>query len=143
MKKVQISCFQHIPCDPCRFACPQGAITKGQLTDLPQVDLEKCTGCGLCIAVCPGQACAVLDDSFAPGKAALRFPYEFFPLPQKGQVVQAVNNQGEILCEATVESVLDLPRNDHTRIVTISFAQAFAGKVCGMRRIKSVCSFSI
>jgi len=135
MKKVQISCFQHIPCNPCKFACPHGAIRMEHLTDLPEVDLDKCIGCGLCIPVCPGQACAVLDDDFTEKEAALSFPYEYLPVPVKGQKVQAVNNEGEIICEAQIEKVVTAPAFDHTNVVTISFDKRYAGNITGIRKI--------
>ena len=57
-KCVVIECKQNIPCNPCESACPHHAITIGNpITNLPVVDSEKCIGCGLCVAQCPGQAC--------------------------------------------------------------------------------------
>ena len=52
-----IECFQKIPCDPCFAACPVEAISEfDNINDLPEIDWEKCTGCGVCIAFCPGLA---------------------------------------------------------------------------------------
>jgi len=36
----------------CAEVCPFGAITMDE-SDLPVVDLEKCTGCGICVRECP------------------------------------------------------------------------------------------
>lgn len=50
-----IECVQEIPCNPCENACPFGAIKIGDpITNLPVLDGEKCTGCGTCVAMCPG-----------------------------------------------------------------------------------------
>ena len=49
-----LECVQEIPCNPCEKACPFGAITVGEdITALPRIDREKCTGCGACLKVCP------------------------------------------------------------------------------------------
>ena len=42
-----IECVQEIPCNPCEGICPVGAITVGeQITNLPHLQEQKCTGCG-------------------------------------------------------------------------------------------------
>lgn len=65
-KCVVIECSQNIPCNPCEAACPHHAITVGEpITNLPIVDQEKCIGCGLCVAKCPGQAIFLVDLSKA------------------------------------------------------------------------------
>ncbi len=52
-----IECVQEIHCNPCEEACSQGAIIIGEpITNLPQLDGEKCTGCSMCVAACPGLA---------------------------------------------------------------------------------------
>lgn len=38
----------------CEEVCPFGAITTDE-ADLPVVDLDKCTGCGVCVRECPKQ----------------------------------------------------------------------------------------
>jgi NADPH-dependent 2,4-dienoyl-CoA reductase/sulfur reductase-like enzyme/NAD-dependent dihydropyrimidine dehydrogenase PreA subunit len=50
-------CYQEVPCNPCTTVCPAGAIRteNDAITGLPYiVDLEACSGCASCIAVCPG-----------------------------------------------------------------------------------------
>ena len=43
--------------------CPRSAITKEQ-GDFPQIDTEKCIGCGACQAVCPVSAIKVNTTEF-------------------------------------------------------------------------------
>ena len=48
---VIIECFEQIPCNPCLDACPKEAIKiEENINNLPEVDYEKCTGCGICIS---------------------------------------------------------------------------------------------
>lgn len=134
MRKIWIDCRQKIPCDPCQHSCPFGAITIGEnITELPVTDTEKCTGCGLCVAACPGQACFLVDAEFAPGRASVDFPYEYLPRPEAGMSVIARSNQGEDLCEAVVEKVIDTKKNNQTAIVRISVPLEFAYQVRGMK----------
>ena len=52
-----IECAELIPCNPCEAACPSGAIKIGDsINNLPVLDEDKCTGCGICISSCPGLA---------------------------------------------------------------------------------------
>ena len=45
-----VECVQEIPCNPCEGICPFHAITVGeQITALPRLHEEVCTGCGLCV----------------------------------------------------------------------------------------------
>jgi ferredoxin len=80
-----IECVQEIPCDPCETACRQGAIVVGEpITNLPYFDADKCTGCGLCIASCPGQAIFVVHLHYSDEESLVTFPFEYLPLPQVG-----------------------------------------------------------
>ncbi|MEF2276832.1 4Fe-4S binding protein [Deinococcus sp. YIM 134068] len=40
-------------CDACHATCPHDAITVGPLGDSIRIDPAACTGCGLCVQVCP------------------------------------------------------------------------------------------
>lgn len=103
---VMVECFQNIPCDPCAFGCPAGAILPfADINDLPKVDYNKCTGCGLCIASCPGLAIFVLDINYSPKEALIKLPYEMLPLPQKGQLVSGLDREGKTVAEVEVFKV--------------------------------------
>ncbi|MCL2010421.1 MAG: 4Fe-4S binding protein [Synergistaceae bacterium] len=93
---VVVECFQEIPCDPCVDACAAGAITKDRdINDLPRVDFGRCNGCGVCIAQCPGLAIFVVDRTYSAAQAVVRIPYEYVPVPEKGQYACGLNRAGE------------------------------------------------
>jgi len=99
-----IECWQKIPCDPCVAACPFGYIAPMEnINDLPQLDQDACTGCGNCIALCPGLAIFVIDETWGePEQALIRIPHEFSPLPEKGQTVRALDREGKYVADAEV-----------------------------------------
>jgi Fe-S-cluster-containing hydrogenase component 2 len=130
-----IECMQEIPCDPCESACPSGAITVGEpITNVPVLDGEKCIGCGLCIAACPGQAIFLVNLRFAADEALVAFPYEFLPLPEVGSSVEAVNRRGEVVSVGRVVRVIDTAKQDRTPTVHIAVPQAFAHEVRSIKR---------
>ena len=118
---VTIECIENIPCNPCAYACPRKAITiEGGLTELPRVDFEKCNGCTLCVARCPGLAIFVVDYGYSESRAAVTLPYEMLPRPVKGQRVAALDRQGRRVCAATVVRVIDTKATDRCAVVTIT-----------------------
>jgi Fe-S-cluster-containing hydrogenase component 2 len=134
---VIIECAERIPCNPCQTVCPNDAIVVGDnITNLPTVIPEKCTGCGMCVAVCPGLAIFVVDLNFAPQKAAITFAYEYLPVPQKGETVVAVDREGKPVCNATVEKVVSVKKYDMTKVLTISVPLEFANNARGIQRQK-------
>ena len=109
MKKGRVAvieCVQEIPCNPCEGTCPFGAITVGNpITNLPHLNEDKCTGCGNCVAMCPGQAIFLINYDYSETEAEVSFPFEYLPVPEKGAVVDAVNRAGETVCKGTVTNV--------------------------------------
>lgn len=115
-----IECTEQIPCDPCAYACRKGAISVGRpITELPQLDEEKCTGCGLCIPNCPGLAIFVVDKTYSPREALLQLPYEFLPLPKKGERVDCLDRCGRKVTEGKVIKVVHPRGSDRTAILSI------------------------
>jgi len=125
-----IECTQNIPCDPCQDACPKGCILVGNvITSLPVLDdSASCTACGMCVAVCPGQAIFLVDETYQPGYASLALPYEFLPLPPKGAKGQALERSGEILGEAEVIGVRSAKVMDETAVLTIKIPSEWSMK---------------
>lgn len=133
-----LECVQQIPCNPCEGACPFGAIHVGSpITNCPTLAEEKCSGCGVCVAQCPGLAIFIVDKTYGQAEAAISFPFEYLPLPQKGDTVQAVNRACEFVCEAKVLKVVESKKQDHTPVVTIAVPREFADSVRSIRRINA------
>lgn len=118
---VVIECAQEIPCNPCEQACPRDAIRVGEeIAHLPVLNEDACTGCGLCIAACPGQAIFVVDMTHSDLEATVQLPYEFTPLPEKGALVHGLDRTGAKICQARVLKVANAKAFDRTPVITIA-----------------------
>ncbi len=125
---VIIECFQKIPCDPCAISCKLGAIKPFEdINDLPIVDFNKCTGCGICISSCPGLAIFVIDMNYSDDKSLIKLPHEMLPLPEKGEEVYALDRAGSILCKVKVIKVLKIKNKTH--IISLEVPISMAMKV--------------
>ena len=125
-----IECTQNIPCNPCQDACPKHCIRIGSnITALPSIDPEKkCTGCGMCVASCSGQAIFLVNEDCGDGTAEVTLPYEFLPLPQEGDKGVALNRKGEKVCAAEVVHVRSAKAFDHTNLLTMKVPKEYAMK---------------
>ena len=131
-----IECVEEIPCNPCETACPQKAISVGDdITALPVLDEELCTGCGVCVAACPGLAIYVKDYTFEEDRAAILFPFEYLPLPEKGQTVEMTDRFGRVVCEGEVLLVNTSRRNHNTAILKAAFEKKYFEEVVSIRRL--------
>ena len=129
-----IECTEHIPCNPCEASCRVEAISVGQdITNLPRLDGEKCIGCQSCMPICPGQAIFMVDESLPEDRAAVSLPYEFLPLPEKGETVWALDRSGTVLGDAQVTAVRKSERMDQTAVVTIEVPRAWSMKARAIR----------
>jgi Fe-S-cluster-containing hydrogenase component 2 len=126
-KKVAVlECVQDIPCNPCEAACPAQAIAIGSpITNLPAIDGERCTGCAICVAICPGLACFVIEKNYTDELATVALPYELLPLPAVGNSVRALDRSGRELCPAEVLRVQRSKPFDKTAVVTITVPKRF------------------
>ena len=123
-------CFQNIPCDPCYHSCKQQAIKPfTDINDRPQVDHDKCNGCGLCLMRCPGLAIFIVDQTYSEDKALIKLPYEFLPLPVEGDTVDAVNRAGQTVGQARVEKVQSGGKLDGTNVVWLSVPKELSMEV--------------
>lgn len=121
-----VECFEKIPCNPCYTACKFGAIKQfDDINDLPVINHDKCNGCGICLAKCPGLAIMVVDYTFSETEALIKIPYEFLPLPQKGQTVKGLDRSGNYICDVLVVNVLNNKALDKTPIISIAVNKQF------------------
>jgi len=125
-----IECFQKIPCNPCYTSCSKGAIKEfSDINDRPEIDFEKCNGCGTCISNCPGLAIFVVDESYSDQDALIKIPYEYRPLPIQGQVVDALDREGKKVGTAHVVKVQNTKALDRTAIISIAVDKSLSQQV--------------
>ncbi len=120
-----LECPELIPCNICVVACPSGAIRMDRIIDLPKVDWDKCTGCGMCVAICPGLAAFVVDLS-KPDKAYVTVPHEFLPAPKVGDEVWLLGRDGRRLGKGKVVRAWEKNR---TWVVTVEVPRELAMEV--------------
>jgi len=121
---VIFECFQEIPCNPCQTSCRFGAVLPmADINERPAADREKCTGCGVCVSRCPGLAAFVIDETFSQDRITIKLPYELIPLPAKGEIVDALDREGNAVGEAEVLAVLSGKSVDRTNIITIAVSK--------------------
>lgn len=115
-----IECFQNIPCNPCSTSCTRKAMNPmNDINDLPTLNSDNCNGCGICMSKCPGLAIMVVDGSYSENEIIFRIPYEFLPLPKKGDVVKGLNRKGEYITDAKVLRVQNPKSFDKTAIIDV------------------------
>jgi len=131
VKKVKgihpvIECSQNIPCNPCQDSCPKNCIRIGEnITALPVFDENTtCIGCGMCIASCSGQSIFLVDEDKEDGYTYITIPYEFFPLPVKGDKGVALDRGGSEIGPAEVMEVKSLKAFDKTHLLTMRVQSA-------------------
>lgn len=96
---VVADCLYGFACNPCSFACPQGAITKSATNCVPVIDYDKCIGCMQCIAHCPGLA--LFGYNIAKNWVFLPFEYD----AEEGANVVLVNDKGENIGDGVIEKI--------------------------------------
>lgn len=127
-----IECIQEVPCDSCEAACPCGAIKLKTLTSLPILDEDACTGCGICIPLCPGLAIFGVLYDFSAKEALLLLPYECLPRPKIGSIVNATDRCGRSIAKVRVINVLERRDADHTAVISIAVPKKSVGDIRGI-----------
>lgn len=114
-------CYQEIPCDPCYYSCPVGAIKEFEdINNLPELDADKCSGCAQCVANCPGLAIFVIDYTYSEDEGVIRLPYEFSPLPDVDEQVIALDHSGKEVGPGRIVKVVNHHNQDKTAVVWLA-----------------------
>jgi Fe-S-cluster-containing hydrogenase component 2 len=103
------------------------------INDTPVVNYDICDGCGICIALCPGLAIFVIDESDQNGgkdKAIIKIPHEFLP-PVLGDIVAGLDRRGADITRARVLKVVKT--KSKTSIVWIEVPREYANDVRAIR----------
>ena len=116
-----LECVQEIPCNPCVDSCPVHAISMKDINAPPVNNFEKCIGCTKCVGVCPGLAIFVVK--ITDDKAWITLPYEFIPVPQVGDTVQALDRNGLLRSNALVKKIV---KHGKTLVITIEVQSSLA-----------------
>jgi len=129
-------CYQEVPCNPCTSVCPVEAIRteNDAITELPyMVDLEACTGCAGCIAVCPGLSVSLVDYREDPQQPLVTLPYEIWrEHVEVGQNVPITDIDGAILGYYPIEKVSTRKKYPKTLLVRVKVDKAVAKSVAGI-----------
>ena len=125
-----IECEQEIPCNPCEDLCPRKAIVVGSpITELPVMNDDMCTGCGLCVAGCPGQAIFMVDKTYSTNEDLVGIPYEYLPVPEAGDIVSVADRNGTVIGTGKVVKVIDSKKNNKTKLIYIAVQKGCGDEV--------------
>ncbi|MGQ9603181.1 MAG: FAD-dependent oxidoreductase [bacterium] len=130
-----VRCYQEIPCDPCVHVCPKKMIKmKGDpIFGIPEIIKDECTGCMLCVAGCPGLAITLVDLR-NPDYGVVTVPFELDDSNLKeGVTVEAVDYEGNFVCEAEVVRIIKRKIFDRTKLIQLRASHEDALKIAGFR----------
>ena len=129
-------CYQEVPCNPCTSVCPVGIVhtQDDKITGLPYMDdMEACTGCASCLAVCPGLSVTMVDFREDPTHPFVTLPYEVWrEKVEVGQIVPVTDLDGAVLGYFPVEKVRSRKRYPGTLLVQIKVDKAVAKAAVGI-----------
>jgi sarcosine oxidase subunit alpha len=129
-------CYQEVPCNPCTSVCPVGAIrTEGdKITGLPYMtDLDACTGCGSCVAVCPGLSMVLVDYRDDRQHPLVTLPYEIWrDRVEVGQKIPVTDVDGAILGYYPVVKVSTRKKYPGTLLVQVRVDKKVAKAAIGI-----------
>jgi len=133
--KPMFFCSEEIPCNPCTTVCPLHAIklkpNHGTIMDIPYFASDRCTGCGACVAICPGLA-ITLVRSIGNGLAEVVLPWEFNVDFEIGAMKELVDQDGNSVQIAPVVSMYKFNARN-TWLITFRVDRENASKISGVR----------
>jgi hypothetical protein len=77
----------------------------------------------------------MVDESLENGRARVTVPYEFLPLPEKGETIIALDRSGKALGEALVTGVRKTEKMDETSLVAMEVPREWSMRARGLTRI--------
>ena len=129
-------CYQEVPCNPCTSVCPVGAVKTqdDKITGLPYMsDLNACTGCASCLAVCPGLSVTMVDFRDDSDHPFVTLPYEVWrEKVEIGQNVPVTDLDGAILGYFPVEKVTSRRKYPGTLLVRLKVPKDVAKAAAGI-----------
>jgi NADPH-dependent 2,4-dienoyl-CoA reductase/sulfur reductase-like enzyme/Fe-S-cluster-containing hydrogenase component 2 len=129
-------CYQEVPCNPCTSVCPVGAIRteRDEITGLPYIaDLDACTGCGSCVAVCPGLSMILVDYRDDAEHPVVTLPYEIWREGlDVGQKVPITDVDGAILGYYPVEKISTRRKYPGTLLIQVNVDKKVAKAAMGI-----------
>jgi sarcosine oxidase subunit alpha len=129
-------CYQEVPCNPCTSVCPVGAVKteNDEITGLPYMaDLDACTGCASCVAVCPGLSVTMVDFREDPEHPLVTLPYEVWRERVKvGQKVPVTDVDGAIIGYYPVAKVRSRRKYPGTLLVQLKVDKQAAKAAVGI-----------
>ncbi len=132
-------CSEEIPCNPCATVCPLRSIElrsmQGNIMDLPYFAGDRCTGCGACVAICPGLA-ITLVRRVADDKAQVVLPWEFNVDSGLEEDMELVDQKGEVLERVPIISKRKVQKRN-TWLLTFEVDVAHAARIAGVRHLKT------
>ena len=132
-----IRCVQEIPCNPCIEVCPIHQIDMEGGNILRQPEFHgSCVGCGACVAVCPGLAIVLVDETVDPSgnTATLTVPWEISDRRIKpGEEVVTVGFEAELIGKGTVKAIKKSPSSHNRQLVLLEVPFDDRRMVAGFR----------
>lgn len=129
-------CVQEVPCNPCTSVCPVKAIRteEDKITGLPyMVDMEACTGCASCVAVCPGLSVSLLDYREDPEHPLVTLAYEVWrDRVAVDQMVPVTDVEGALLGYFPVVKVRTRRKYPGTLMVQVRVDRSVAKQAAGI-----------
>jgi NADPH-dependent 2,4-dienoyl-CoA reductase/sulfur reductase-like enzyme/Fe-S-cluster-containing hydrogenase component 2/bacterioferritin-associated ferredoxin len=129
-------CYQEVPCNPCTSVCPVGIVhtQDDKITGLPYLDnIDACTGCASCVAVCPGLSVTMVDFREDPDHPLVTLPYEVWrEKVEVGQEVPLTDIDGAVLGYYPVEKVRSRKKYPGTLLVQLKVDRAVAKAAVGI-----------
>ncbi|MBN1552123.1 FAD-dependent oxidoreductase, partial [bacterium] len=129
-----IHCVQEIPCNPCITVCPTQSIhlIGDPIMGIPEYQGE-CSGCGKCVAICPGLAITLVDYRKDPEIPIVTIPYEVKNIPiRKDDMLEVVDIDGVSLGKMKVVAVQEIKRSK-VQLIKIQSPKALAKKIVSFR----------